>query len=79
MEDYGYKKMYKLPQFSITLNAEKDCLIDLKPKVFKNSDLLSLLYTKTLREYRKPKVKIADRVCIYQCGLSFFSFSIVED
>ena len=41
------------------------------PKNVKNSDILSTLYNKPLREFRKPQFKIADRVQISKCDLSF--------
>ena len=34
------------------------------PKKLENPDFLSILYSKTLREIRKPKVQIGDRVRI---------------
>ena len=43
-------------------NSRKNCSIDLIPKNIKSSDLLSILYSKPLRDYRKPKFKIGDRV-----------------
>ena len=40
-------------------------------KNIKNSDILSILYSKPLREYRKPKFKIGDRVRISKYDLPF--------
>ena len=54
MEDYGHKYIHKLPQVVTTLISTEKCSIDLKPKNVKNSDLLSILYSKPLREDRKP-------------------------
>ena len=49
----------------------KNCSIELIPKNVKNSDFLSLLYTKPLREKRKTQVKIGDRVLISKYHLPF--------
>ena len=64
MEDYGYKYIHKLSQFITTLNSRKNCSLDLMPMNVKNSDFLSILYSKPLREYKKPKIRIGDRVRI---------------
>ena len=68
MEDNGYKFIHKLTQFITALNSRRNCSIDLIPKNVKNSDFLSILYSKPLREFRKPKFKIGDkvRVSIYE-------------
>ena len=39
------------------------------PKNVKNSDFLSILYSKPLREFRKPKTEIGDRVRISKYDL----------
>ena len=41
------------------------------PKNVKNSDFLSILYSKPLREFGKPKVKVGDRVRISKYDLPF--------
>ena len=41
------------------------------PKNVKNSDFLSILYSKPLREVRKPQFKIGDRVWISKYDLPF--------
>ena len=64
IEDNGYKYIHKLTQFVTTLNSWRNCSIDLIPKNVKNSDFLSILYSKPLREFRKPKFKVRDRVRI---------------
>ena len=61
MEDNGYRYIHKLTQFVTTLNPRRKCSIDLIPKNVKNSDFLSILYSKPLRELRKPQFKIGDR------------------
>ena len=71
MEDNGYKYIHKLAQFVTTLSSRRNCRIDLIPKNVKNSDFLSILYSKPLREFRKPKFKIGDRVCISKYDLPF--------
>ena len=65
MEDNGYKYIHKLTQSATTLNSLRNCSIDLIPKNVKNSDFLYILYSKPLlREFRKPKFEIGDRVRI---------------
>ena len=71
MEDNGYKYNHKLTQFVTTLNSRRNCLIDLIPKNIKNSDFLSILYSKPLQDFRKPKFKVGDRVRISKYDLPF--------
>ena len=71
MEDNGYKYIHKLSQFVTTLNSKRNCSIDLIPKKVKTSDFLSILYSKPLREFRKPQFKIGDRVRISKYDLPF--------
>ena len=71
VEDNGYKYIHKLTQFVTTLNSRRNCSIDLMPKNVKNSDFLSLLYSKPLREFRKPKFQNGDRVRISLYDLPF--------
>ena len=67
----AYKYILKLLQFFTTLNSRRNCSIDLIPKNVKNSDFLSILYSKRLREFREPKIKIGDRVPISKYDLPF--------
>ena len=71
MKDYGYKYIHKLPQFIATINSRDNCSIDMKPNHVKNSDFMSILYSKPLREYKKPKFGIGDRVRISKYDLPF--------
>ena len=71
MEDNGYKSIHKLTQFVTTLNSRRNCSIDLIPKNVKNSDFLSILYSKPIREFRKPQFKTGDRVRIPRYDLPF--------
>ena len=71
MEDNGYKYIHKLSQFVTTLNSRRNRSIDLIPNNVRNSDFLSILYSKPLREFRKPKFKIGDRVRISKYDLPF--------
>ena len=64
MEDIGYKYIHNLSQFDTTPNSRRNCLIDLIPKNVKNSNILSILYSKPLREIRKPTFKNGNRVRI---------------
>ena len=71
MEDNGYKYFDKLAQFLTTLNSRRKCSIDLIPKNVKNSDFLSILYSRHQREFRKPKFKVGDRSRIPMYDLPF--------
>ena len=71
LENNGDKYIHKLTQFVTTLNSRRNCSIDLIPKNVKNSDFLSILYSKPLREFRKPKCKVGDRVRISKYDLPF--------
>ena len=71
MEDFGYKYIHKLPQFLITLNSRRNSSIDMRPNTVKNCDFMSILYSKHLREFKKPTFKIGDRVRISKYDLPF--------
>ena len=71
MEDFGYKYIHKLPQFTTTLNSIRNSSIDMRPNTVKNCDFMSILYSKTLREFKKPTFKIGDRVRILKNDLPF--------
>ena len=71
MEDYGYKYFHKLPQFIATMNSRNNRSIDMKPNHVQKSDFMSVLYSKPLREYKKPKYGIGDRVRISKDDLHF--------
>ena len=69
MKDYGYKYIHKLPQFIATMICRNNRSIDMKPNHVKNSDFMSILYSKPLREYKKPKFGNGDRVRISKYDL----------
>ena len=71
MEDNGHKYIHELAQFVTALNSRRNCSIDLIPKNIKNSDFLSILYSKPIREFRKPKFKVGDRVRTSKYDLPF--------
>ena len=71
MEDNGYKYIHKLTQFVTTINSRRNCSIDLIPKNVKKSNFLSILYSKPLQQFRKPKFKVGDRVSISKYDLPF--------
>ena len=71
MEDNGYKYIHKLAHFATTLNSRRNCSIDLISKNVKNSDFLSIVYSKPLREFRQPKFKVGDKVRISKYDLPF--------
>ena len=71
MADYGYEYLHKSTQFVTTLKFIGHCSIDLMPKNLKNSDFLSILYSKPLGEFVKSKFKIGGRFRISKYGLTF--------
>ena len=71
MEDYGYKYIHKLLRFITTLYSRRNSSIDMRPNTVKNSDFMSILYSKFLREFKKPAFKIGDRVRISKYDLPF--------
>ena len=71
MEDFGYKYIHKLPQFISTLNSRRNSSIDMRPNTVKNCDFMSILYSKPLREVKKPTFKVDDRVRISKYDLPF--------
>ena len=71
MEDYGYKYRHKLPQFITTINSRRNSSIDMGPNTVKNCDSMSMLYSKPLRESKKPTFKSGDRVRISKYDLLF--------
>ena len=71
IEDFGYNYIHKLPQFITTLNSRKNCSIDLRPNTVKNCDFMSVLYSKPLRQFKKPTFKVGDRARISKYELPF--------
>ena len=71
MEDFGYKYIHKLPQFITTLKSRRNSSIDMRPNTVKNCDFMSILYSKPLREFKKPTFKIGHRVQISKYDLPF--------
>ena len=71
MKDYGYKYIHKLPHFISTLNSRRNNSIDMRPNTVKKCNFMSILYSKSLREFKKPIFKIADRVRISKHDLPF--------
>ena len=71
MEDYGYKFIHKLPQFITTLNSRRNISIDMRHNTVEKCDFMSILYSKPLREYKKPTFKTGDRVRISKYVLPF--------
>ena len=57
-EDYGYKYFHKLPQFIATMTSRNNRSIDMKHNHVRNSNFMSILYSKALRENKKPKFGI---------------------
>ena len=57
MEDCRYKYIHKLPQFITTSNSRRNSSIDMRLNTVKNCDFMSILYSKPLREFKKPTFK----------------------
>ena len=62
MENFGHKYIHKLPQFIATLNSRRNSSIDMRPNTVKNCDFMSFLYSKPLRDIKKPTFKTGDNV-----------------
>ena len=58
MEDYGYKYTIKLRQFFATVNSRNNRSREMKPNHVKNSDFMSIPYSKLIREYKNPNLKL---------------------
>ena len=71
MEDYEYKFFHKLPQFIATMDSRNNRSVDMKPNHVRKSDFMSILYSNPLREYKKPKFVIGDRIRISKYDLPF--------
>ena len=56
---------------SLTLNFRTNSSIDMSPNTVNNCDFMSILYSKPLREYKKPTFKTGDRVRISKFDLRF--------
>ena len=71
MEDFGCKYIHKLSQFITTLNSRRNSLIDMRPNTVKKCDFMSNLYSKPLREFKKPIFKVGDRLRTSKYDLFF--------
>ena len=71
MEDFGYNYIRKLPQYITTLNSRRNSSMEMRPNTVKNCDFMSILYSKPLREFKKPAFKTGDRVLTSKYDLPF--------
>ena len=71
IEGFGYKYIHKLPQFITILDSRRNSSIDMRPNTLQNCNFMSILYSKPLREFKKPAFKIGDRVRISKYDLTF--------
>ena len=71
MEDYVCKYINKLPHSIVTLISRNNRSIDMKANNVKNSDFMSILYSKPLGEYKHPKFGFGERVRISEYELCF--------
>ena len=69
MEDYGYKYFHNLPHFIVTVNSRNNRGINMKPNDIMNSDLMSIIYSKPLRENENLKFGLEERVRISEYDL----------
>ena len=69
IEDYRHK--YYQPQFVTTLITRRNRSIEMKPSNGKNSDFMSVLYSKPIRDFNKPKFYVGHRVRISKQNLPF--------
>ena len=56
VEDYGYKFIHQLPQFIRAMISGNNRSIDMKPNHVRNSDFMSILYSKSLRKKQKTQI-----------------------
>ena len=53
------------------MNSRNNRSIDMKPNHVKDSDFMSRLFSKPLREYKQPKLGIGDRARFSKYDLPF--------
>ena len=53
------------------MNSRRNSSIDTRPNTVKNCDFMSILYSKPLREFKRPTFKIGDKVRISKSDLPF--------
>ena len=78
MEDNENKYIHKLSQFVTTLNSQRNSSIDSIPKNVKNSNFLSILYSKPQREFKKSQFKVGDRFRISKGYKPQFTIEVFE-
>ena len=71
IEDYGYKYIHNIHQFIATMISRNNRSKDRITNHVKNSDFMSILYSKPLREYKKSKFGIGDKIRISKYDLPF--------
>ena len=62
MEGCGYKYIQKLQHFIAKMNSGNKRSKDMKHNRVKNCDFMSILYSESLREYKKRRCSIGERV-----------------
>ena len=72
MEVFAYKYEHKLPQFITTLNSRRNSSIDMRPNTVKKCEFMSILYSKPLRDFKKPNSKLVTE-CESQSMTCFFA------
>ena len=62
IEDYGQKYTHNLSQAIATRKSRNIRSIDMESNHVRNSDFMSILYSKLLRDNKKPKFEVGDRI-----------------
>ena len=71
IEDYGENFIHKLPQLESTMNCLVNRSIEKSTGDVKNTDFLSVLYSKPLTRFKKLKFKVGDRVRFSKNDIEF--------
>ena len=71
MENFACRYIHKLPQFITTLNSRRNNSIDMRPNTVKKCDFMSILYSKPIRQKKKPTFKTGGKVRISKYDLYF--------
>ena len=62
MEENGHKYLVQMGSFLNTMNSRVNRSTGKAPKEVKNKDFLSIFYKNPIRQYKKPRFKVGDKV-----------------
>ena len=71
MEENGHKYFVKMGSFLNTMNSRVNRSTGKAPKEVKNKDFLSIFYKNPIRQYKKPRFKVGDKVRISKYDIPF--------